>query len=673
MTYDPNQRFLTLVPGGNGVLYAIQADGHLLWYRNSGWTTGAPTWSNGGSGRVIGSDWAQFVTVLASADGQFFALRADGSLLWYRYILSDANTGAGSWHPASGSQIGSGFDRFTRMTGGWDGVLYGLDAAGDMYWYRYAADNGTNQWGANTGARIGSGWNTYSWLMADPAGVLYGVERTGALSWWRYVVSDTATGAGGWVNNGFGIQIGSGWGDVVQKQVLPNTSGTVYAVVLDTAETPGADGTLAWYRLNNAQNINTAGVSWANGGTGKVVGSGFTQQQSAALQGYPSSLSTPQGGSVGVQVSTSFTSYTASVVQLAPAAGAPTTVVPATSYPGRFQLLPDGYRSAGCGWSTDFTVSTRADWASGVYSARLTSPFGNTHDVVFVVRPQTPRNRIAVVLPTNTYNAYNTWGGHDQYTNGQADVQRVVTLLRPSDATTVGPTGVVDHTLYSDLLLLKWMAANGVQFDVYTDADLDATGSAWLPSYKAVVLCSHPEYWTALARQYVSDYLNGGGRVIATGGNSLYEQVAYSADRNAVVYRTPTGQRALFEDVGLYESDVIGLEYNPATFMSFHPYKVQNYHAFLDGTGLSVGSEFGASGYNVAASGWEVDWAVSGIAGLVVIAVGLNPNGGASMCYVPKPNNGWVFTTGSISFNGSIASDPAIDKILSNVFAAAVL
>jgi hypothetical protein len=55
-----------------------------------------------------------------------------------------------------------------------------------------------------------------------------------------------------------------------------------------------------------------------------------------------------------------------------------------------------------------------------------------------------------------------------------------------------------------------------------------------------------------------------------------------------------------------------------------------------------------------------------------VIASGLNPNGGADMCKVPKANNGWVFTTGSIAFNGAIPNDAAIRQILTNVFAAAV-
>lgn len=674
MVYDPNQRFINLVPGGNGIFYAIQADGELLWYRHSGWATGAATWASG-SGRVLGVGWHQFTFVMAGSDGQIFAVRADGSMHWYRYVLSNTETGAGQWHPSSGAQIGSGFNQFPRMFGGFDGVFYGLDGAGDLYWFRYSGIDGTNTWGANSGSWIGSGWNQYMWLWADPSGVIYGARQGGTLAWWRYVVSNTTTGAGTWANKGAAIEIGDGWGDSDQKFVFSNTGGTIYSIQLDDSTVPGMDNTLVWNMLSNTTTVNTTGTAWSNSGVALTISTGITHQAEAALQGYPSAISTPQGGSVGIQVSTTWPDYTATILRLAPsgASGAPVTAVPATSYSGRFQQLPTGYRSAGCGWSTDFTVSPTSTWASGVYTARLNSPAGNQHDVVFVVRPQTPQNKIAVLLPTSTYHAYNTWGGHDQYTLGEDTTQRVMSLLRPSNSTTTAATGFISHTLYSDLLLLDWMTANNIAFDVYSDGDIDATGSTWLSSYKALVLCSHPEYWTQTARQNVINYTSAGGRVIATGGNCIYEEVSYSPDGNTVTYRIPTGDRNLFENLNEFESPVIGLEFNSASYMDFYPYKVETNHAFLNGTGLVVGSTFGADGYNGAASGWEIDWATDVVTGQVIIAAGQNPAGGGSMCYVPFAKGGWAFTTGSIAFNGAIPSDTVIQKILSNVFAAAVL
>lgn len=670
MAFDPNQRFIALIPGGNGVIFAIQADGALFWYQNTGWTSGTAAWA-AGSGSRIGTDWHEFTTVLASGDGQLYGLKPDGTLLWYR-VTVNPSTGGASWAADSGAQIGSGFDRFRRIIGGWGGVFYCLDEFGTMFLYYYAAGNGSPVWANGYGTQIGIGFDPLDRLWADPHGVIFGVQQSTTLTWWRFRASNLTTGSGTWANGGIGIDIGDGWGEASQQVTVSNTSGVLYAVAIDESVNPGTDDILTWYRLNNSESIDTAGVSWANGGNPAQVGQGWTFEPGAALQGYPNSLTITQGGTVRIQVSTTWPTYTAQAVRRAPSTtGTSVPVTPVITYNGSLQQLQGNYRSLGCGWSTSFSYPTAA-WTSGVYAARLVSPRSTEHDVVFIVRPLIPASPIAVVLATNTYNAYNAWAGHDQYTYGQDGVQRTVTLLRPSRQTPLGPTGQINHTLYSDLLLLDWMTSAGIAYDVYTDMDIDVDGTSWMPKYKAVVLASHPEYWTATARNNLITYLGAGGNVIATGGNCIYEEVSYTPDRTAMVFRTPSGDRNLFGNLGLYESEILGNDYNPASYLDFYPYQVVTSHPFLDGTGLAVGDTFGDSGYNIAASGWEVDWAASGISGLIVIAQGRNPNGGASMCYVPQPSGGWVFTTGSISFNGSIATDPAIQQILTNVFAAAV-
>jgi hypothetical protein len=674
VAFDPNQRFVGFVPGGNGILYAIQADGALYWYRHLGWQTGSASWANGGNGVKIGADWHQFTNVLAAADGELFAFHADGSLSWYRYILTNSSTGAGYWASGSGSVIGTGFNRYQRIFGGFDNVLYCEDADGNLFWYKYLAANGSAGWAnGGNGLQIGAGWKPFVQVWADSSGVVFGVYQTGDLYWWRRIVQNTSTGAGYWVNGGNAILVGNGWGSDTQRAAWSNTSGVVYAIDLDTSTTPATDNTLFWYRLQNSQSINTAGVSWANSGSGIQVGSGFTMEPTAALQAYPSAQSTPQGGSVGINVSTTFSNYTSTIVRVAPAASSPVTVVSSTSHTGRFQPLQSGYRSAGCGWSADFNVSVPSTWQSGVYAAQLRSPQGVPFDAVFCVRPAAPQHQIAVVVPTNTYNAYNTWGGHDQYTSGQDGVQRTITMLRPNLSTALSGGGVINHTLYSDLFLLRWMTSQNIAYDCYTDLDVDGTGPLWLSQYKGVVLLSHPEYWTDQARTNLIDYLDGGGRVIYTGGNGIYERIQYSADRTAAIFRTPTGDRDVFDDAGEPTADVLGIDFNAASYMDFYPYQVNVSHPWLSGTGLGPGDTFGAAAYNgPGASGWEVDSYAGTTPGTIVIASGQNPNGGADLCQVPKPNNGWVFTAGSISFNGSIPYDAAVRQILSNVFAAAV-
>ncbi|NBE52412.1 N,N-dimethylformamidase beta subunit family domain-containing protein [Streptomyces boluensis] len=681
MAYDSAQRFLNLVPGGNGIIYGIQADGNLYWYRHVNWSSGTPaSWANSGAGRLIGTSWHKFRIVLAAADGQIFAFLPNGDLLWYRYILSNISTGAGSWHSASGTRIGTQWN-FPRVIGGWNNVLYAEDANGDLRWYKYTGVNGSFGWAANSGSKIGSQWQTYTQLFADPNGVIFGTEHGSALSWFRYL------GSGGfsWANGGKPIDttiLGP-----FERGLFSNGSGTVYKIQTSTTNPPGPDNKLQWYRLLNSQTVDTSGVQWA-AGSGTVIGSGFSREECAALQGYPTSLSAPQSSTLGIHVSTTFPSYTSSTVRLAPTTGAPVVVTPPTTRTGSFKPLQSGYHAAGCGWSQSFSISvgTGTSWPSGVYVSRLKSPQGKEHNVMFVVRPSTPQQEVAVLVPTNTYNAYNFWGGHNQYTSGQAGAQRTVTMQRPNMGTSwdnvyASPPGIIDHLLYSDLQLLQWMGSKGIAYDCYADTDLHSTGATWLRTpaqggnCKALVLTSHPEYFSQTARDNLVNFQNNGGRVIYMGGNGIYERVQYSGDGRAVIFRRANGSRDVFADSGQSEAQILGVAHFQPTYMTFSPYEVRDTanNPFMAGTGLSVGDTFGSVSSNVAASGWEVDRRPGALPGSVLVAEGLNETGGAEMLYVPAAGNkGWVFSVSSLTFTGSVPIDTAIQQILTNVFTEAV-
>jgi hypothetical protein len=122
-------------------------------------------------------------------------------------------------------------------------------------------------------------------LVPGGNGVFYAVQADGQLIWYRH--SGWATGAATWANGGNAIQVGAGWGDTTQKLAVSNTNGTVYTIALDTTVALGNDSSLMWYQLRSSEAIDSAAVAWGKGGNGVKVGSGFTQQASAALQGYP--------------------------------------------------------------------------------------------------------------------------------------------------------------------------------------------------------------------------------------------------------------------------------------------------------------------------------------------------------------------------------------------------
>lgn len=369
--YDPQQRFIRLVGGGNGVVYAIQADGSLLWYRHLGWQTGTSSWASG-SGRKIGSGWHEFQTVFGSTNGSLYGVRGDGTVHHYRYDLSDPLTGAGSLF--SGGQIGTGFDRYPRLCG-FDGAIYGQDTDGQLFWHQYSPSR--RAWTA-TGMRVGRGFRG-AVLQADASGVIY-AYRYGVVFWHRHI------GRGLWAR-GSGLRILGGLRDAgVNDGVWLTGQGVLYAIPPDPA-TSRQTGTILHHRLINYTTAGPDGRAvWLNGGSATKVGTGWTVQSRAALQGYPNTPSVLQGGTLLVAVSTGFPSVTASMVRLAPNAGAPQVVSAPMRVTGGVQSLPTGFIRVGCDWSDRIRLRIPADWQPGLYAARLDGPH-RLHRYVPFIRP----------------------------------------------------------------------------------------------------------------------------------------------------------------------------------------------------------------------------------------------------------------------------------------------
>jgi N,N-dimethylformamidase len=672
MGFDPAQRFLRLICAGNGVLYAVQADGVLRWYRHAAWTTGGVSWSNG-VGREIGTGWHRFTSVLAGADGQLFAVAGDGSVRWSRWELADPGVGdgAGSWHPGSDTVVHDGFSAYARVFGGYDGTLYGVRADGTLWWHRYLAGDGSAGAGAwahgGAGQQIGRGFHRFPQLFAAPSGVVFGAEVAGALSWWRYLAGDGSAGADAWANGGIRIDINSGWGGDTQREWTAGADGEIYTVELDTGPVPDRDHRLHWYRLMNFRSVDEGGRSaaWAHP-VGIPVGQGFTVERTAALQGYCRQQSVVAGDSVEAAVSTTFDSYTVRVRRLVPD---PAIVRRARTMPGRLHGLPPGYRSAGCAWPVEFAVPVAEGRRSGVYSVELGGPDGLRHHAVFVVRAAEAVEPLLVVLPTYTYCAYNSWGGHSQYSAGQPGMRRTLTFHRPSTSAEVEPTGVVSHLLHQDLMLLRWMSARGHAFDCCVDSDVHDGGAELLGHYRGVVLCTHPEYASEAMRDALLAYAGNGGHIVYTGGNGLYERIEPSADGTALTFRRGDGSRDLYREADLPEHEVLGVDFDVASFLTFAPYQVTDpEHPFLRDTGLAAGDVFGAAAHNVAASGWETDRIPDG-GTAAVFAEGLQP-AGAQMCRFDFAGGGWTFAAASLCFNGAL-DDPVVSAVLENVLTAA--
>jgi hypothetical protein len=153
--------FTFVTYAGDGVFYAVDTAGNLLWYRNLDPFGGSATWDDG-SGTVIGVGWQDF-RLLFSSGGSIYAITTDGFLLWYGY--SDPTRPDGTFASASGRPIGTGWDIMVAVDAvpgnTQTGVLvHGVDDQGNLREYLDIDPNGTANWAGGSGTIIG----THNWL-----------------------------------------------------------------------------------------------------------------------------------------------------------------------------------------------------------------------------------------------------------------------------------------------------------------------------------------------------------------------------------------------------------------------------------------------------------------------------------------------------------------------------
>jgi len=232
----------------------------------------------------------------------------------------------------------------------------------------------------------------------------------------------------------------------------------------------------------------------------------------------------------------------------------------ATDLPGVEHATPSDADAHGCRWPVAVTLSVPSDWRSGFHHVRLRA-HGATEgrdvgDACFVVRAPRPVARALVVIATNTYNAYNSWGGRSLYTGatrvsfrrpfGRGMIDRPHTERddRKSRPLRWGEAPDVDGEIYQqyrhalgypgymssagwftyERRFVEWAEGAGLEFDYAISSDL-ARHPGLLDGYTAMVSVGHDEYWSAGQRDAVERFVAGGGNLVSMSGNTMFWQV----------------------------------------------------------------------------------------------------------------------------------------------------
>jgi hypothetical protein len=230
--------------------------------------------------------------------------------------------------------------------------------------------------------------------------------------------------------------------------------------------------------------------------------------------------------------------------------------------------VPTEAFARGAGYPESLRIPTRADWPSGFYEVRLRAhrPDGTSVDrcACFILRAPsgTRHDRPLFALATNTWNAYNDWGGANLYTgathvsflrpfaHGLLDRpeplrHRIANRTRDPD---LALRAFTDYARAHDVcgwcgsagfpsfegLFVQWAEKARYTFDYCTNVDLEARPEL-LEGRRLYLSVGHDEYWSSGMRDTVEAHVSGGGNALFLSGNTCFWQVRFEDDGATMV------------------------------------------------------------------------------------------------------------------------------------------
>ena len=224
-----------------------------------------------------------------------------------------------------------------------------------------------------------------------------------------------------------------------------------------------------------------------------------------------------------------------------------------------------GYTTANGLW-TENTLIPTDDLESGVYLIKIVGTFSgpNANHIPFVVRDDTRARDLLVVMPTNTWQAYNSFFGKCLYVAPSYDSSVETIAGKASDPDGAGgiPEGQsravkvsfdrpyantiddLNWVLRTEFPLIYWLERQGYDVTYTEDTALDAAGLDQLtaPMTKAIGIAGHSEYWTKGMFDNVAAARDAGTHIASFSANTSYWRVRYEDQRRTLVcFKTTQG------------------------------------------------------------------------------------------------------------------------------------
>src|SRR5436190_345855 len=177
----------------------------------------------------------------------------------------------------------------------------------------------------------------------------------------------------------------------------------------------------------------------------------------------------------------------------------------------------------------------------------------------FLVRPNKPAE-VAVVASTNTWQAYNDFGGRSYYQDRITN-RRYVALrswlpvetwagygssypysrpyaLRDELRGVTNPNTAHDsHLMRAEWQIVSFLERHRIDYGVFSDRDF--ASDPLILQAKLIIFGVHTEYWSPEMIARLQDYVRGGGKVAFLSGNNIYREVQFEYRALQIIGPTP--------------------------------------------------------------------------------------------------------------------------------------
>jgi hypothetical protein len=281
-----------------------------------------------------------------------------------------------------------------------------------------------------------------------------------------------------------------------------------------------------------------------------------------AMMGYANVASVLAGQPITLYASTTARSFTVSAFRMGWYRGDLARLVwKSGTVPGHRQaaatVTPDT-RTVEANWGPSLTIPTDG-WPAGAYLLRMDSEAGAQRYVPVTIRSASVAGKTVIKNCVATWQAYNTWGGHNLYNGpgGASDYNNrslAVSMDRPYDA-----SGAYMF-LWHERKFITLAERTGLPLAYVTTIDLDADPRL-LTGASALFSLGHDEYWSPPERANVTAARDAGVNIGFLGANCCFRRTRLAATRLGerrliICYKTSYLQDPMYgKDNALVTSD----------------------------------------------------------------------------------------------------------------------